>query len=476
MTLTISDAERRTRYSPVISTTAFPVVFPIADLGDVEVWHAGILLDPANYTVTGSLGTDGFYEDAIVTLDTGVTGIVDIVGARPPNRVAQFTEGRGVTARDENIAFNLVTAVAREAFDKLSRALVAAPGTMGAQIAEFVAGGLLIVNADGDGIDMGPDASDIASAQAQATAAAASAVLALAAQAAAEDARDAALAADLTTLLTTRGDMVTRSATVPARLAVGAAGKFLSTDGTDPSWQNLPLIGRNTLCPHTNLVVKRTTVAQATITADALVAFDSSSVPKAVTTVSLTFDISTTGANGREAADAEASSTWYYLWCIVKADGTKAAFGSKTATPTLPSGYLYKGLVGMLYNNGSSNLDNQVQRGEFTNCRRGTALSTGSQSGSYAAVSLAQWVPPNAKAVELLATLRTVSSTALVSVIVTNDATNVDGDRAISQEATVNGQTLYVGWIALTTAQQIAYQRSTTGNGNVDLIVVGWRY
>ena len=37
--------------------------------------------------------------------------------------------------------------------------------------------------------------------------------------------------------LTTRGDLLTRAASAYARLALGAAGTFLRSDGTDPSWQ-----------------------------------------------------------------------------------------------------------------------------------------------------------------------------------------------------------------------------------------------
>ena len=37
-------------------------------------------------------------------------------------------------------------------------------------------------------------------------------------------------------LLTTRGDLVTRDASTPVRLAIGSASTVLRTDGTDPSW------------------------------------------------------------------------------------------------------------------------------------------------------------------------------------------------------------------------------------------------
>ena len=42
-----------------------------------------------------------------------------------------------------------------------------------------------------------------------------------------------------TTLLTTRGDLIYRNATVPARLALGASGTFLKSNGTDPAWTAL---------------------------------------------------------------------------------------------------------------------------------------------------------------------------------------------------------------------------------------------
>lgn len=39
--------------------------------------------------------------------------------------------------------------------------------------------------------------------------------------------------------LTTRGDLFVRDATVVTRLGIGTSGKFLRSDGTDPSWQNI---------------------------------------------------------------------------------------------------------------------------------------------------------------------------------------------------------------------------------------------
>ena len=46
------------------------------------------------------------------------------------------------------------------------------------------------------------------------------------------------LAVGSITGLTTRGDLIMRNATIPARLALGAAGTILRSDGTDAAWAN----------------------------------------------------------------------------------------------------------------------------------------------------------------------------------------------------------------------------------------------
>lgn len=119
----IANQERRTRYAPAVSTTAFEVGFPVAELSDLEVWVNDTLLATSEYTVTGTL-VDGFYSDATVTLDTGVTGTVDIVGARPPFRIDQFVQGAPIPATTWNQVHNRIQLELREVYDKLSRALV----------------------------------------------------------------------------------------------------------------------------------------------------------------------------------------------------------------------------------------------------------------------------------------------------------------------------------------------------------------
>jgi hypothetical protein len=138
----LPDAERRTSYSISGSTCACAVGFPLyGDNNDyanwLEVYINGVMVPQSgNWTIaspTGSLATiPRPITDAVLTFNTAQTGTVQIVGARRPRRVAQFTEGRGVAARDFNQALNDLTAQNRETWDKTNdvtgRAVVAPPG------------------------------------------------------------------------------------------------------------------------------------------------------------------------------------------------------------------------------------------------------------------------------------------------------------------------------------------------------------
>lgn len=78
----------------------------------------------------------------------------------------------------------------------------------------------------------------------------------------------------------------------------------------------------------------------------------------------LTLDITASGKNGLDTG-AEAADTWYYIWMIYN-PGTQETAGllSASATsPTLPSGFTKKRLVGAVRNNGSSDFILFVQRG-----------------------------------------------------------------------------------------------------------------
>ena len=108
-----------------------------------------------------------------------------------------------------------------------------------------------------------------------------------------------------------------------------------------------------------NLVVKSNAAAPTTtidITADEVVLKATNQLPH-VASPNLTVLITAGGANGLDTG-AEAASTWYYVFVIYNATtATVAGLLSLSATaPTMPAGYTYKALVGVVRNDGSSNI------------------------------------------------------------------------------------------------------------------------
>jgi len=74
----------------------------------------------------------------------------------------------------------------------------------------------------------------------------------------------------------------------------------------------------------------------------------------------LTADITQSGAGGLDTG-SEASDTRYYIWLIYKpsTNTLNLLLSTSSTSPTLPSGYTYKGLVGWVYNDAD---------GDFSHC------------------------------------------------------------------------------------------------------------
>lgn len=145
---------------------------------------------------------------------------------------------------------------------------------------------------------------------------------------------------------------------VPAPAANdAAAGKILSADGT---WKVHPglrgyLAGlglsRNGGTPNSKIDIAVGVCRDDTNAVDIVVGS------------TLTIDFGTTGANALDTG-AKANSTWYHIYVIQKADGTKAGLGSTSLTPTMPSGYTYKRRLGSCRTDGSGNFLPFSQQGD----------------------------------------------------------------------------------------------------------------
>lgn len=113
---------------------------------------------------------------------------------------------------------------------------------------------------------------------------------------------------------------------------------------------------------------------------------------KKATSGSFTVDITASGALGLDTG-SEASSTWYYIWMIMKLDGTLSALLSVSSTsPTLPSGYIYKKIIGAVRNDGSSNFIVFQQKNKIVSIN-GVLAYNNNTGGGFVSVDISAIVP-----------------------------------------------------------------------------------
>jgi hypothetical protein len=127
----------------------------------------------------------------------------------------------------------------------------------------------------------------------------------------------------------------------------------------NPGSSNIPIRDKSR-----GLIVKSVTAATADIDADEVMLQNATGFHAKATSVNLTVNIGASGANGLDTG-AEATSTWYYIWVIMKSDGTTAGLlstNSAIGSISFPSGYTFGALVGAVYNDSGDDFDAFYQR------------------------------------------------------------------------------------------------------------------
>jgi hypothetical protein len=115
-----------------------------------------------------------------------------------------------------------------------------------------------------------------------------------------------------------------------------------------------------------------------------------------VNSANITVDITVSGANGLDTG-SEAVSTWYYVWAICNpTTGVVAGLLSVSSTsPTMPSGYTKKRLIGAVRNKSDGNFQKFYQYNyEYMLYSNIVAVSLGS-STTFASVDISSMIPPN---------------------------------------------------------------------------------
>ena len=169
-------------------------------------------------------------------------------------------------------------------------------------------------------------------------------------------------------VITTRGDVIVgNSSNVASRIALGAAGSALVSDGTDAKWgaPSLPRsylaglgLANNALDP-TNSI----DVAAGSARDDG----DSANLSLAsVLTKKLNAAWTAGSGNGGLDTGSKAASTWYHVWLIKRSDTgvVDALFSTSAASPTMPASYDKKRRIGAVKTDGTGNIIAFIQVGD----------------------------------------------------------------------------------------------------------------
>jgi hypothetical protein len=190
-----------------------------------------------------------------------------------------------------------------------------------------------------------------------------------------------------------RGDL-TSAFLQASDIAAGGSAGLLRADG-DGS-QLTGIFSSTVSAASKNLVGAYATASTVTYTADELVLKNSAGAAYVATNVSFTADIGTSGVNGLDAG-SEASDTWYYVHAIYNGTSTNGLLSTSATAPTLPSGYTYSALIGVIRNDSSSDFISFLQNDRKISVLPQDVFSGVTGVTSFTSVSLSSHVPPIAK-------------------------------------------------------------------------------
>lgn len=160
------------------------------------------------------------------------------------------------------------------------------------------------------------------------------------------------------------------------------------------------------------------------LTATAVTVETSGGVAYRLQNVSVSINVSSSGANGLDTGSV-ANSTWYYLYVIYNpSTGTVAGLASTSATsPTLPSGYTAYSRFGANVTDGSALFYRIIQKGNRvqyvvtagTNTASARSMATGTAGSvitpTWSALSVSSYVPTTARSIIITVVGGNTSST-----------------------------------------------------------------
>lgn len=207
---------------------------------------------------------------------------------------------------------------------------------------------------------------------------------------------DAALAAKINGALQTTGGTMTGAVVLP-----GNASSALEA---------VPLqqLGSASAFSFSALTLSATGVnANVAITANEILLRAASGAAQVMSSVSITINTASTGANGLDTGTLSIS-TWYAVWVIWNGTTTAGLISLSATAPTLPSGYTHKARVGWIRTDGTANkyplaFNQKGNRAQYAIAGALTAypqMFFGTTSGAQA-VAVGSFCPTTAGAIAL---------------------------------------------------------------------------
>lgn len=263
-----------------------------------------------------------------------------------------------------------------------------------------------------------------------------------------------------------------------------AAGNLVQLDGTaklpavdGSQLTNLPSLAATVTADCRNLIGKRNVANpnfQADYAADEIVVKNPGGTAVVLSAFSATVDITASGVNGLDTG-AEGANAYYYVWAIYDGANKKLLLSTSSTAPTMPGSYTYKGLIGVIRNDGSSNFVDFWQTDRDIWLVEQNVFTGQAGVTSYTLQSLSAQVPPNAKEVDIA-----IGSNGGI----TNRHLSVAGNSAGTlgaMHAGISNSVAYETWIPgargrvpLATAQTV-YWRAEDTNASYRMSVYGYK-